>query len=86
MCLKHEIKNKNATKIFNCLKDQNGDFMNPRIAIIAKSGSGKSWVIRDILYYIKRPIMLNLGSKQHMRHYFQHPFFAVHDYTGSDIS
>ena len=33
--------------------DQNGDFLNPRIAIIAKSGSGKSWVIKDILSYIR---------------------------------
>ena len=37
----------------NLVLDQNGDFLNPRIAIIAKSGSGKSWVIRDILSYIK---------------------------------
>lgn len=33
--------------------DKNKEFLNPRIAIIAKSGSGKSWVIRDILNYIK---------------------------------
>lgn len=26
---------------------------NPRIAIIAKSGSGKSWVVRDILYHVR---------------------------------
>ena len=37
----------------NLVLDQNGDFLNPRIAIIAKSGSGKSWVIRDILSYIR---------------------------------
>jgi len=37
----------------NLVLDQDGDFLNPRIAIIAKSGSGKSWVIRDILSYIK---------------------------------
>ena len=37
----------------NLVHDQNGDFLNPRIAIIAKSGSGKSWVIRDIMSYIK---------------------------------
>ena len=37
----------------NLVLDQNGDFLNPRIAIIAKSGSGKSWVIKDILSYIK---------------------------------
>ena len=33
--------------------DHNGDYLNPRIAIIAKSGSGKSWVIRDIMYVMK---------------------------------
>ena len=33
----------------NLVFDPNGDFLNPRIAIIAKSGSGKSWVIRDIM-------------------------------------
>jgi hypothetical protein len=26
---------------------------NPRIAIIAKSGSGKSWVVRDLLYHMR---------------------------------
>jgi len=30
-----------------------GNFLNPRIAMIAKSGSGKSWVVRDIMYNIK---------------------------------
>ena len=37
----------------NLVVDQNGEFLNPRIAIIAKSGSGKSWVIRDILLYLQ---------------------------------
>lgn len=36
----------------NLVYDANGDFLNPRIALIAKSGSGKSWVIREILYYL----------------------------------
>ena len=35
------------------VRDNNNDFMNPRIAIIAKSGSGKSWIIREIMHYIK---------------------------------
>jgi hypothetical protein len=26
---------------------------NPRIAIIAKSGSGKSWIVRDLLYHMR---------------------------------
>lgn len=29
-----------------------GEFLNPRIIIIAKSGSGKSWVVRDILSHM----------------------------------
>jgi hypothetical protein len=36
----------------NLVYDADGNFLNPRIAIIAKSGSGKSWVIREILYYL----------------------------------
>ena len=36
----------------NLVYDVDGNFLNPRIAIIAKSGSGKSWVIREILYYL----------------------------------
>ena len=29
-----------------------GGYVNPRIVMIAKSGSGKSWVVRDIIYYL----------------------------------
>jgi hypothetical protein len=31
-----------------------GEYVNPRIAMIAKSGSGKSWIIREILYYLSK--------------------------------
>ena len=31
---------------------KDGKFLNPRICIIAKSGSGKSWVVRDMLSVI----------------------------------
>jgi ABC-type glutathione transport system ATPase component len=34
--------------------NDSGEFVNPRIAMIAKSGSGKSWVIREILYYLSK--------------------------------
>ena len=30
-----------------------GEFLNPKIALIAKSGGGKSWVVRDIMYHLK---------------------------------
>ena len=36
----------------NLVYDSDENFLNPRIALIAKSGSGKSWVIREILYYL----------------------------------
>ena len=34
--------------------NEKGEFVNPRIAMIAKSGSGKSWIIREILYYLQK--------------------------------
>jgi hypothetical protein len=33
--------------------DQNGEYINPRIALISKSGGGKSYLIRDILYHMR---------------------------------
>mgnify|MGYP003508017695 FL=1 len=33
--------------------DDQGKFLNPRIAIIAKSGSGKSWLVKEIMHHIK---------------------------------
>ena len=48
-----ELLQLNKFDLNQLVKDDRGDYMNPRIAIIAKSGSGKSWVIRDIMYYIQ---------------------------------
>jgi len=48
-----EILQLNQFDLKNLIYDTNGDYLNPRIAVIAKSGSGKSWVIRDIMYYIR---------------------------------
>lgn len=33
--------------------DKNGDRIYPSMAMIAPSGSGKSWIIRDIVYYMR---------------------------------
>lgn len=33
--------------------NENREFLNPRIALIGKSGSGKSWIIRNIMHYMK---------------------------------
>lgn len=35
------------------IKDEHGKFISPRIAVIAPSGSGKSWVVRNILAKMK---------------------------------
>ena len=48
-----ELLQLNKFDLNQLVKDDKGEYMNPRIAIIAKSGSGKSWVIRDIMYYIQ---------------------------------
>jgi hypothetical protein len=37
-------------KINTLIYDDNNDFINPRIVMIAPSGSGKSWIVRNILH------------------------------------
>ena len=32
--------------------NEDGSFLNPKIALIAKSGGGKSWVVRDIMSHL----------------------------------
>ena len=48
-----EILQLNQFDLNNLIYDDNGNYLNPRIAVIAKSGSGKSWVIRDIMYVLR---------------------------------
>lgn len=38
----------------NLAYNDKGEFVNPRIAIIAKSGSGKSYVIRSIMHFMHK--------------------------------
>ena len=40
-------------KLDTLRKDENGDFLNPRIVMIAPSGSGKSWIVRNVLYCLR---------------------------------
>jgi len=40
-------------KIESLIKDEKGDYIHPRIVMIAPSGSGKSWIVRNILYYMR---------------------------------
>lgn len=36
----------------NIFYNKNGDYISPKINIIAKSGCGKSWLVRDLLDYV----------------------------------
>jgi hypothetical protein len=40
-------------KIESLIKDEKGEYINPRIVMIAPSGSGKSWIVRNILYEMR---------------------------------
>ncbi len=40
-------------KIESLIVDDNGEYINPRIVMIAPSGSGKSWIVRNILHKMK---------------------------------
>jgi hypothetical protein len=66
--------------------DENGQFINPRIGIIAKSGSGKSWVIREILYYLYKthiPCGTCIAPTDKMTKFyndFMSPCFVHHEY------
>ena len=35
------------------IKDQDGEYIHPRIVMIAPSGSGKSWIVRNILHEMR---------------------------------
>jgi hypothetical protein len=40
-------------KVETLIRDDDGAFIHPRIAMIAPSGSGKSWIVRNILYEMR---------------------------------
>ena len=69
--------------------DSNGDYLNPRIAVIAKSGSGKSWVIRDILYYIRNiPCGTIIAPTDKMTGFYNDfisPSYIYHEYKEGTI-
>jgi len=69
--------------------DDQGDFLNPRIAMIAKSGSGKSWVIRSIMYYLKDipggTVIAPTDKLTKFYNDFIPPAFTHHEYESSII-
>ena len=46
----------NEFDIKSLFYDDNNTFINPRIAIIGASGTGKSWIIREIFYNMRNDI------------------------------
>jgi hypothetical protein len=66
-----------------------GNFLNPRIAMIAKSGSGKSWVVRDIMYHIRDiPCGTVIAPTDKMTRFYNEfvpPSFTHHEYEESII-
>ena len=67
-----------------------GKFLNPRIAMIAKSGSGKSWIVRDIMYHIRDiPCGAVIAPTDRMTKFYNDfipESFTHHEYTESIIS
>jgi len=43
----------NEFKISSLIRDENNEYIHPRIVIIAPSGSGKSWIVKNILHEMK---------------------------------
>ena len=71
------------------VRDENGNYMNPRIAIIAKSGSGKSWIIREILHHIRDiPCGIVIAPTDKMNGFYNDFFplsFIYHEYNENII-
>ena len=79
-----EILQLNRFDLRTLIYDSNRDYMNPRIAIIAKSGSGKSWVIREIMHYMQDiPCGVVIAPTDKMTGFYNDflpPTFIHHEY------
>ena len=79
-----EILQLNRFDLKTLIYDCNKDYMNPRIAIIAKSGSGKSWVIREIMHYMRDiPCGVVIAPTDKMTGFYNDflpPSFIHHEY------
>lgn len=76
-------------KVESLIKDENGEYINPRIAMIAPSGSGKSWIVRNILYEMRDiPCGIIIAPTDKMNKFyddFMPPAFIHHEYRGDII-
>jgi hypothetical protein len=69
--------------------DENGNFLNPRIVMIAPSGSGKSWVVKNVLHTLRDiPCGTVIAPTDKMTKFyddFVSPLFINHDYKPNII-
>ena len=69
--------------------DENGNFLNPRIVMIAPSGSGKSWVVKNVLHTLRDiPCGSVIAPTDKMTKFYDDfipPVFINHDYKPTII-
>lgn len=69
--------------------DENGNFLNPRIVMIAPSGSGKSWVVKNVLYTLRDiPCGTVIAPTDKMTKFFDdfvYSSFINHEYKSTII-
>lgn len=72
------------------IRDSSGEYLNPKIAIIAKSGSGKSWIVKDIMYHMKDMPAYNViaptDTKTRFYDSFMNSKMIYHEYDDSILS
>jgi hypothetical protein len=71
-------------RIESLIYDEDGAYINPRIVMIAPSGSGKSWIVRNILHEMSDiPCGVVIAPTDKMNKFyddFMPPCFIHHDY------
>jgi hypothetical protein len=74
-------------KIETLIKDDDNNYIHPRIVMIAPSGSGKSWIVRNILYYMRDiPCAVIVAPTDKMNKFYDDfipASFIHHDYVPS---
>jgi hypothetical protein len=72
-------------KLETLITDDDGYFLNPRIVMIAPSGSGKSWIVRHILYAMRKipcgTIMAPTDKMTKFYNEFVPPIYIHHEFN-----
>jgi len=70
--------------IGSLIKDEKGEYINPRIVMIAPSGSGKSWIVRNILFEMRDiPCGVIIAPTDKMNRFYDDfvpPLYIHHEY------